>query len=127
MYLADKINKKLEQSGLKQYIGQEISCIQLRKTLNHALRSFGIRVRLSRDSDVSMNFLGQYKKRMFAVSGEYDDERKSKAITLTIHIAPNRKKIKLNVQKMDSLIFRIAQTAQHELLHKSQFKLQGQW
>ena len=119
MYLAERVNRKLQNSELHQYVGKKLTTRQLRKILNSEFKSLGVRACIIPDSNMMR---AKNRKDIFHIGGEYSPGKKSIPITLNVCVSPTRKSMILGKIKMERLLFKIAQTVQHEKIHKMQDK-----
>jgi hypothetical protein len=119
MFTHERINRKLETSELTQYVGKDIPNRTLRKILNKDFRSMGVRARVIRDS-ASATYANPIQPNGFYVSGVYHFDGRHKPITLTIHLHPEQKSLRLSKIRMNRLFFLVSETIQHEKIHQQQ-------
>jgi hypothetical protein len=115
--LGDRINRKLATSDLQRYVGESVTCVQLKNALNKDFRSMGVRTELVSDPEM---LVSPGPKKQFMISGSFNPSRKHRPITINIHVAPTRKKIVFGRKGMNRLFFLVSQTIQHEAIHRRQ-------
>lgn len=111
MFLAKKINKKVQQlrNELKQY--RTISHETLCGLIEVAIKPFGARlVVIKHDS----------KKNFIHISGFFECDRVRQPIGIEIHLSSQKTKVGMN--NLDGLMFLLFQTLCHELNHKYQYQ-----
>lgn len=116
MQLAARINHKLETSELLSYVGKPLPLRTLRRILNSDFRSMRVRTCIIKDPTMLQT---PFKRTPVAVSGWFNMDKRPIPITMNIHVK-NGNDLCLNKVQMNRLIFYIAQTVQHEYLHKLQ-------
>jgi hypothetical protein len=116
LYMVSRINRKLATSELLSYVGKPLSLRTLRRILNSDFRSLGVRTCIVQDPDMLKS---PFKRSKFAVSGWFDMDGRKMPITMNINV-PNKDDLCLTKKQMNRMLFYVAQTVQHEYLHKLQ-------
>lgn len=116
MYLADRINKRLDTlPELAQLRGTIVTPSALKAAIHKFLKPYGAKAVLKRDP-VLIKW-----KRHFTVSGEFLIGKRSTPITIFLHIRPDVEEIDFTKLDFPKFRFFLAAILQHELIHKDHF------
>lgn len=116
MQLAERINRKLATSELLSYVGKDLPLRTLRRILNENFRSLGVRTCIVEHPDMLKS---PFLKSSFSVSGCFHFDKRPMPITVSVRVR-SKESLHLNKNQMNRMIFLVAQTVQHEYLHKLQ-------
>lgn len=117
MYLASKINRKLD--GLRDTLTGSVPIEVVWSEVQRALKSFGVVVLYDPDD--------RMKSTDFCCSGSYDFSRKKQAIEIVLHFNSKKRNYNFNKKNWSEFKFLLSQVLQHELIHKSQFSFRQEF
>jgi hypothetical protein len=116
MYLADRINKRLDTlPELAQLRGSIVTPSALKAVVHKFLKPYGAKAVLKRDAE-----LIKWKKH-FTVSGEFLIGKRATPITIFLHIRPDVEEIDFTRLDFPKFRFFLAAILQHEIIHREHF------
>lgn len=118
MYLADRINRRLDTSpDLAQLRGSIVAVSAIRVAVHKALKPFGAKAIIKRDPDL----IKEKRPAPIAVSGEFLVAKRATPITVFIHVLPDAEEVDLRELDWAKFRFWLSSILQHELIHKEHF------
>jgi hypothetical protein len=106
MRFSAKIDSQLQKLRLEEYVGVSMKHTKIRAMLHGALAPLGVSVRIKRDDSV------------LASSGVYYPTEERPIVY--VHFRAGTEEIRLTEKRINKLLLRVSQNAQHELLHQEQ-------
>jgi len=111
MYLASKINRRVEQ--LRGKLVGPVALEIVEQQVQQSLRPWGVRVIVQGDETL--------QRTEFVCSGSYDYTKRKQPIEVVLHFNHRCKNYVFTRQKWRDFRFKISQLLQHELIHKHQY------